>query len=296
MLLDNIALFIQIVEKGSLTAAGREADLSTTTVSERLAALEAHFGVVLLNRTTRSISLTAEGQMLLDGAKQVLGDVRDLESQIRFGAQTLSGPIRISAPSDLGRSVISPAINRFVAEHSEVSIDLLMSDGFVDIVGSGVDIAIRFGQVTDSSLRVRSLGHRQRMVCASPGYIEKRGEPKKPSDLKMHNCLVMRFGENLDNVWRFGKGNSQQVVTVRGDRVANEGGLVRQWCLEGHGIVLKSELDVRADIEAGNLMQLLAKYAPPPTPLQMLFPPSRAQPKRVRELADRLALVFDSLG
>ena len=94
---------------------------------------------------------------------------------------------------------------------------------------------------------------------------------------------------NLDNVWRFGSGETQQIVTVRGDRVANDGALVRQWCLAGHGIVLKSELDVGADIRAGNLVELLANHAQPPTPLQMLFPPGREQPKRVREFADHLA-------
>lgn len=295
MLLNNIALFLQIVEKGSLVAASREAGLSSTTVSERLAALEAHFGVVLLNRTTRAISLTDEGRTLVEGAKRVLGEVSDLETRIRFGAQTLSGPIRISAPSDIGRTVISAAINRFLSEHPAISAELLLSDGHVDIVGEGFDIALRFGPVTDSSLRVKSLGQKRRVVCAAPTYLEKHGIPKKPGDLKDHNCLVMRFGANLDNVWRFGPGTLQQIVTVRGDRVANDGALVRQWGLAGHGIILKSELDVGPDIGAGKLVELLADHAPPPTPLQMLFPPSRAQPRRVRALADLLASMFQGL-
>lgn len=295
MLLSNMALFIQIVERGSLTAAAREVGLSTTTVSERLASLETHFGVVLLNRTTRSISLTDEGRMLVDGAKLVLGEVEGLETRIRHGAQTLSGPVRISAASDLGRTVISPAIDQFVAEHPSVSVELLLSDGFVDLVGLGIDLAIRFGRITDSSLRVRSLGEKRRLVCASPSYLEKNGTPKSPADLKGHNCLVMRFGEKLDNFWNFGANSLRQIVTVQGDRISNDGAVVRQWCLDGHGIALKLALDVDADIRAGHLVELLAEYAPPPTPLQMLFPPSRAQPKRVRALADRLSSVFDSL-
>jgi DNA-binding transcriptional LysR family regulator len=295
MLLNNIALFLQIVEKGSLAAAGREAGLSPTTVSERLAALEAHFGVVLLNRTTRAISLTEEGRTLVEGAKRVLGEVEDLETRIRVGAQTLSGPIRISAPSDIGRTVVADEINRFLAEHPAISVELLLSDGYVDIVGQGFDIALRFGPVIDSSLRVRSLGQKRRVVCAAPSYLENHGTPKKPVDLKAHNCLVMRFGANLDNVWRLGPGAMPQIVTVRGDRVANDGALVRQWCLAGHGIILKSELDVGPDIRAGYLVELLPGYAPPPTPLQLLFPPSRAQPRRVRALADRLAFVLQGL-
>lgn len=295
MLLANIALFQQIVEKGSLAAAGREAGLSSTTVSERLAAMEAHFGVVLLNRTTRAISLTDEGRTLLEGAKVVLGEVEDMEARIRHGAQTLSGTIRVSAPSDIGRTVVAAEINRFLKEHPNISIELLLSDSYVDFVGEGIDIALRFGQITDSSLRARSLGAKRRLVCASPAYLEKHPAPKEPSELKDHNCLLMRFGVNLDNVWRFGPDAQPQFVTVRGNRVTNDGALVRQWALAGHGIVLKSELDVGLDIRAGELVELLADHAAPALPLQMLFPPSRAQPRRVRALADQVALILQSL-
>jgi len=292
MLLDNIALFLHIVEKGSLVAAGRETGLSPTTVSERLAALERHFGVVLLNRTTRAISLTEEGRTLVEGARQLLGEVEDLESRIRAGAQTLSGPIRISAPSDIGRTLVSDEINRFLAQHPAISVELLVSDGFVDIVGGGFDMALRFGTVTDSTLRARTLGQKRRLICAAPDYLKARGIPSRPADLKEHNCLVMRFGSHLDNVWHFGPHTMKQVVTVRGDRVANDGALVRRWCLAGYGIMLKSELDVASDISSGKLVELLSDYAPPPTPLQMLFPPSRAQPRRVRALGEPVGCGF----
>jgi DNA-binding transcriptional LysR family regulator len=142
---------------------------------------------------------------------------------------------------------------------------------------------------------VRNLGFKRRIVCASPVYLKKRGIPKNPADLKDHNCLVMRFGANLDNVWRFGTGTQQQIVTVHGDRVANDGALVRHWCESGLGIILKSELDVAPAIRAGRLVELLPEFAAPPTPLQMLFPPGRAQPSRVRALADQIALRIQSL-
>lgn len=290
MLLSNIALFQTIIEKGTLTGAARELGLSPTTVSERLAALEAHYGVVLLNRTTRSISLTEEGRTLMEGAKHVLEGVEDLETRIRQGAHTLSGLIRISAPSDLGRTIVTDEINRFLAHHPSISIELMLSDGYIDIVGQGYDIAVRFGEVTDSSLRIRSLGSRRRLVCAAPDYIRRHGAPQTPADLKDHNCLVMRFGINLDNVWRFGPDTVKQIVTVRGDRVANDSALVRQWALDGYGVTNRSELDIGSDIRAGRLVELLAEYAAPATPIQMLFPPSRAQPRRVRALADQLAL------
>ena len=134
----------------------------------------------------------------------VLGEVEDLETRIHHGAQTLSGTIRVSAPSDIGRTVVAAQINRFLEEHPAISIELLLSDSYVDFVGEGIDIALRFGQITDSSLRARSLGPKRRLVCASPAYLEKHPAPKEPSELKNHNCLLMRFGVNLDNVWRFG--------------------------------------------------------------------------------------------
>lgn len=288
MLIDNIRLFLTIAEKGSLVAAARESGLSTTTVSERLAALEAHYGVVLFNRTTRSLSLTDEGRTLLGGAKVVLGEIEDLEMRIRHGAETLSGPIRVSAPIDLGRSIVSEVISRFTTENPAITIELLLSDSYVDIVGQGFDLALRYGAVTDSTLRTRNLGHFRRIVCATPSYIAAHGAPETPADLTQHNCLLMRFGATVDNGWRFGTGKTQQTVTVRGNKIANDGSLVRQWALEGHGIILKSELDVARDIEAGRLVALLEDYSAPPNPLQLMFPPGRAQPRRVRALAKAL--------
>lgn len=289
MLIDNIRLFLKIAEKGSLVAAGRELGLSATTVSERLAALEAHYGVVLFNRTTRSISLTEAGRTLVEGARVVLGEVDDLDARIRHEAQTLSGPVRVSAPVDLGRSIVSDVVADFAAAHPAISIELSLSDGYVDIVGEGFDIALRFGAVTDSTLRIRSLGEFQRIVCAAPAYIAAHGAPAKPGDLAGHNCLVMRFGRTLDNVWRFGSGKAQQAVTVRGNKTVNDGWLVRQWALAGQGIILKSELDVAGDLKAGRLVALLEDHLPPPNPLQMMFPPGRAQPRRVRALAESIS-------
>ncbi|MFG6137421.1 LysR family transcriptional regulator [Halomonas sp. B23F22_10] len=292
MLLDNIALFLTIVEKGSLTAAGREVGLSPTSVSERLAALEAHYGVVLLNRTTRALSLTEEGRTLVDGARELLNGVADLDTRIRHGAETLTGPIRLSAPSDTGRHLLSHALSIFQDRHPGIRIELLLSDGYVDIVGEGVDLALRLGAIMDSSLRVRALGDARRLVCASPAYLATHGAPREPADLRSRNCLVMRFGQNLDNQWRFETPAGPQIVTVQGDRVANDGAMVRQWGLEGRGIVLKSELDAADDIRRGRLIELLPDYAAAPVPVQLLFPPSRTRPHRVTALADHLIETF----
>lgn len=287
-LIENLALFLKIIEKGSLVAAGKEAGLSSTTVSERLAALEAHYGVVLVNRTTRSISLTDEGRVLVEGARLVLEETEDLESRIRHGAKNLSGHIRISAPSDLGQTVVASEIDRFRSAHPAVSFELLLSDGYVDVVGEGIDLAVRFGQIPDTTLRARIVSNKHRIVCAAPSYLKNREGPNKPEDLEFHNCLLMRFGSDLQNVWRFGPSKNPQLVTVSGDRIANDGRLVRRWCVEGHGLAFKSEMDVAADVKSGRLVEVLSEFRQPPRPLQLLFPPSRRQPRRVNEFANSL--------
>ncbi|MEO0322451.1 MAG: LysR family transcriptional regulator [Myxococcota bacterium] len=285
---DHWRVFQTIVEHGSMVAAARELGLSTSTVSERLSSLESHYGVVLLRRTTRSLSLTEEGRLLFDGARRILAEVDDLERSVRHGASTLTGPIRISAPVDLGQSFLSTAIERFTADHPAMSIELSLSDGYVDVVRQGFDLAVRLGSLSDSSLRTRSLGQFRRVVCASPAYLARHGTPKVPEDLLQHTCLLMRFGTTIDDVWRFGKRAGRE-VRVHGDKVVNDGYLVRRWALAGLGIALKSEIDVASDLAAGRLVALLEAYAAPPVPLQLVFPPSRAQARRVVAFSDALA-------
>ena len=230
----------------------------------------------------------------MEGAKRVAGEVEELDTRIRHGADRLSGPIRISAPSDTGRAVVSAAVDGFLAQHPAITVELLLSDGYMDIVGQGIDLAVRYGEIIDSTMRVKRLKPTRRVACASPGYVERYGAPKTPADLKGHNCLLMRFGGNLDNAWNLGIGEMKQIVLVKGNRVSNDGALVRQWAIEGHGIALKSELDIGPDLKSGRLIELLADYAPPPGPLQILLPPGRAQPRRVRALADHLAQAIDA--
>lgn len=289
MNLNHLRLFQRITELGSMAAAARETGLSSTTVSERLAGLEDHYGTTLLNRTTRSISLTEAGRTLLDGIEPLLEETAALEARIRHGAETLSGLIRVSAPSDLGRVWVSTLIDRFQIEHPNVQFELLLSDGYVDIVGEGIDIALRFGRIADSSLRVRMLTQTRRLVCASPYYIARHGRPRTPDDLCNHACLLMRFGNMLDNQWTFGDDASARTIILKGHRISNDGHLVRSWCKDGLGIALKSEIDVSRDIAEGRLIALFEASSAVSTPLQLLFPPNRRQPNRVRAFADALA-------
>ncbi len=289
MLIENLKLFLLIVEKGGLAAAGREVGLSPATVTDRLAALEGHYGARLLTRTTRSISLTDEGRKLVTGARRILAETEETEALIRLGVEKISGTIHLSATRDLGRAQIAPLLDQFMKKHPEITIDLLLSDGYVDLVGQGIDLALRFGDLSDSTMKSRKLGPNRRIVCAAPDYLKLNGTPLHPDDLAHHNCLVMRFGSHTDQDWTFSIDGQMRMRRVSGNRIANDGGLIRSWCLCGHGIALKSEWDVRADLEAGDLVEILSEFAPKPSSLQMVYPAGAVQPRRVRALMDYLS-------
>lgn len=288
MMLNHLELFLLIIEKGGLSAAGRELGLSPASVSERLAALESHYGVALLTRTTRSISLTDEGRTLAEGARRLLAEAEELDSRVRLGAQSLSGPVRLSAPVDLGQARIVPIVDRFLDQHREVSVELNLTDGFVDLVSQGLDFAVRYGTLADSSLKVKPIGENRRVVCAAPGYLERMGVPLHPDELHGHDCIVMRFGINSDHQWSFLVDGKPYSVAVRSRRMANHGELVRRWALQGHGLCLKSVWDVQADLDGGRLIEVLAPYSAARTALQIVYPGTRSQPRRVRALIEAI--------
>ena len=294
MRLEHLQLFLKIVDCGSLAGAARASGLSATTVSERLAGLEHYYGARLFNRTTRALNLTDAGRTLVERAPRLLADADALRSRIRAGSERVAGPLRVSAPVDFGRARLAPILDRFVEMHPGITAELILTDGYVDMVTESVDVAVRLGALQDSSLRVRRLGDNRRVVCASPAYLERRTAPVEPADLADHNCLCMRFGQQLDREWRFLKAGRDISVRVSGDRIANDGALVRQWCLRGYGVALKSQWDVADDLAAGRLVELLAAFSRPAGALQLVFPPGRGHPRRVRVFADTVVAALGS--
>jgi DNA-binding transcriptional LysR family regulator len=288
MLLPNLALLVRISEKGGLAAAGRDFGLSPATVSERVVSLESHYGAKLINRTTRSISLTDEGRLLVEGAKRLLAEADELEARIRIGTEKLSGTIRVSAPFDLGRNRIAPLLDSFLGLHPDLQIDLRLTDGYIDLVSQGIDVAVRFGALKDSQLRARKIGENRRIVCASPAYVERHGTPQHPNELQSHNCVLMRFGEAIDNEWSFRSGTKDFTVMVKGNRIANDGAQIRNWCVQGLGIALKSIWDIEHHLKRGELVRLLTDFAPPPSSLQIVYAGGQAMPRRMRMLIDHL--------
>ncbi len=293
--LEHLNIFLRIVERGSLAGAARACSLSATTVSERLAALEDYYGAPLFHRTTRALHLTEAGRTLLEGAPRLLAEADELRSHIRLGIESLAGPLRISAPIDLGRQRIAPILDGFLAANAGVTAELLLSDQYIDLMAESVDIAVRFGSLPDSTLRVRHVGRKRRVVCASPEYLRIHGAPEMPADLLEHNCLCMRFGARVDDEWRFQESGDELTIQVVGDRAANDGALIREWCVMGRGIAMKSEWDVSDDLKAGRLVEILAEFAAPASALQLVFRPGRSHPRRVEAFADALVMGLQSV-
>lgn len=286
-------LFLAVVEAGGLATGGRRLGLSPASVSERVAAMEAWAGVRLLTRTTRSIRLTEEGRLYAEAARGILAEVGDLDARLREGKERISGHLRIAATFDLGRNQITPLIDAFMERHPAVSIELVLSDAFGDVVAEGIDLAIRYGTLADSGLTQRKLAVSRRLICAAPAYLERNGAPQHPEGLAAHNCLVMRFGAFLDNRWHFTVEGKPVTVTISGNRRANDGDLIRRWAVAGHGIARKSVWDVADDLAAGRLVELLGDYASPESSLQIVYPGGRHLPRRARALIDYLVTRFE---
>lgn len=289
MNLSYLRLFLQIVEAGSLSAAARETGLSSTTVSERLAALEDHYGATLLARSTRSLSLTAEGEVLVEGARRLLSDAHRIEAAIQSGADAQARVIRFSAPTDLGEAVIMPIVDQFLADHPGVSIDAVISDENVDIQRQGMDFAVRDGQAGHNALTSELLTGNKRAVVAAPSYVARMGAPTHPNDLVRHACLTLRVGPHTNRFWRFRVDGAVIDAPITPVRTANNARLIADWCRQGHGIAIKSVINIAHDLARGDLVEVLQGFAPPEGAFYLIYPSDRSMPPLVADLAAKIA-------
>ncbi len=286
--IDNMELFVRVVKAGGLAAAGRQIGLSPASMTARINALEEHYNTRLLHRTTRRISLTDAGQRFYEACLRVLAEVEQAETLLKTDTETLSGQLRITAPSDFGRQYVAPVLAEFVQLHPEVSPYLNLTDGVINLIEYGYDLAIRFGNLPDSNLVVRQLADNRRVLVASPGYLKQYGYPEYPDDLEHYCCLVMeRLGEPL-NEWKFQTNKGQQVIKVTPALSSNDGAIIRLWALQGLGIAYKSIWDVKQDLEAGCLQTLLDDFVfgfqssdTEKTGLQFVYPDRRFMPTQV---------------
>jgi DNA-binding transcriptional LysR family regulator len=274
-----LVAFARIVSAGSLSAAARELDVPVSVVSKRLSLLEASLGTRLLQRTTRRQTLTEEGRLFHARVLRILDEVEQAEALIAQRRDGVHGLLRITAPGEFGRRWLAPIAAAFQELHPQVTIQLELGDAIVDLLDSGIDLAIRYGALADSSLVARALAPNYRVLCASPAYLQRHGEPRTPAELAGHRCIVI--GDQRRTDWKF-DGDETAPVRVDAAFLTNDGGAAQQLALAGSGIALKSIWDVGDDLAADRLVRVLPDHAMAAAPLHAVYPHQRNLPPRVR--------------
>ena len=286
--LGALATFVRVVDAGSLSGAARSLPSSLTSVSRQISALEQRYGTPLLLRTTRRLALTDDGRILYERAKSILGDLREVEATLSRGHQQPSGRIRISAPTLMGRLLIAPLLAEFLRRYPALTLDLLLVDRAVDMVDEDIHLSLRVGHLPDSQLVARKLADLRMIVCASPAYLERSGVPQTPADLSRHDCLVFSDTPGIAE-WRFKKGSKTEGrIRIAGRLWVNSLDAVVSAAKQGAGIVRVPSWQVEAEIAAGGLQRILLDFEPPPTPLHLLFQPSRLASPKTRVFVDYL--------
>lgn len=288
--IDALRLLLDVSETGSFSSVARQRAIATSTVALAVSQLEQEFGARLLTRSTRKLTFTHEGEALLGDARRIVAEWDAALSSLRDDGP-LSGPIRVTATNDFGRNHLRPLLDAFQTRHPGIRISLKLSDNTVDLIDEHLDLAIRSGPLPDSNLRARLLIRGARLVCASPRYWERAGRPEHPRDLEGHNCMILaRPGAPL-STWPFREAGKLFNVKATGDREASDGDILRQWALEGVGVILKNEWDIWEDTWAGRLETVLDEFVSGQVDLYAVQPdgpPSRRLAALVEFLAEEL--------
>lgn len=289
----DLSFFAKLVSSGSLSRAAREQSISTAAVSRRLSQMEQRLKVTLLNRTTRRMSLTVEGETTLKHARNILAQLSDLQRELGASNSEVSGLLRVNATLGFGRSHISPLVSQFSKQYPQVEVRLQLSADPPPLSEDAFDVCIRFGSPPDARVIARKLANNRRILCASPGYLTKHGEPRSPADLANHQVISIRQGEEAYGLLRLSSAASKagesktasilQTIKTRGSLTTNDGGVAVSWALADHGIVLRAEWDVRAHLQSGKLIQILPKFHAPDADIYAVYLPQHHGTARVQE-------------
>lgn len=293
--LAEISVFLDAAALGSFSAAGRKHGLSPAAASAAIARLEASLGATLFERTTRQLRLTEEGQHYRHYSEQALDLLAQAEDGLQTGGDTVRGVVRISAPSDIGRQLLLPMLDRFAALHPQLRHALTLSDATANLVQDDIDLAIRYGELPDSDMVARLLHAGRRVVCVSPALAARVGLPAAPGDLARLPALVLTGNDGAPQEWRYREDGKRRSLRLQGAWHSNDGEIIRRWAVAGHGYAYKSLLDIGDDLRAGRLHTVLDEYFGDSVPLNLLYRRSRFQPPRVALLVDFLLQQFAAL-
>ncbi|MBS0308990.1 MAG: LysR family transcriptional regulator [Proteobacteria bacterium] len=287
----QISTFVDVIAKGSLSAAARAEGIAPAMIGRRLDALEERLGVKLLQRSTRKIALTDEGTAFLEDCQRILADLEDAESAVSERSARASGHLAISAPAGFGRWHVAPLIPSFLAEHRALSLTLSLNDRVVDLLGEGIDVAIRIAALTDSNMVGIKLADNQRVVVAAPDYIKRHGTPQTLADLAKHNCLAIS-SDGSQRGWTFRQSGKNVTLKVAGNMECNDGEVLHHWALAGKGLAWRSMWEVGSEIETGKLVSVLDEYAAPGNDVYAVFAQRRHLPLRIRAFVDFLRRAY----
>lgn len=289
----DLGFFSALASAGSLSAAARELGITTPAVSRHLAQMESRLGVALVNRTTRRMSLTQEGELYLEHARRILGDISDMEELLGGSKRSPKGMLRVNATLGFGRSHVAPVISKFVHRYPQVQVQLQLSVNPPPLTEDAFDVCIRFGEPPDARVIAKHIAPNRRLLCASPAYLARHGTPKVPADLARHNCIGIRQGDDAYGVWRLSAGRGRkavaQTVKIRGNLTTNDGEIAVNWALDGHGILMRAEWDIERYLKSGRLVQVLPDYFTPDADIYAVYPQRHQTAARVRAFVDCMA-------
>ncbi|PCJ30529.1 MAG: LysR family transcriptional regulator, partial [Moraxellaceae bacterium] len=288
MLLEDLHIIIKVAEFKSITKAAASIDMQTATASAAIKRVEAALGIELFIRTTRKLRLSTAGERYIPQCQQALLTLEKAKRNIRDERGIIDGDLRISLSSDLGRNLVSPWLDEFVHSHPKVSLKLNISDSNIDFYRDSVDVALRYGSPTDSNLYGFKICNVPRILCASLQYLTENGTPEHPNELATHNGLFYQLNDVIYDVWKLSRNDNEYKIKMTGNRASNDGDLVRRWCVAGHGLAVKSCLDVSSDLLSGNVVTVLKEYKPRATELWLVCPSRQSITPAIRLLRDTI--------
>ena len=289
--LEDMSVFVRIVEAGGIGKAADQLGVAKSGVSRRLVALETRLGVTLINRTTRSSSLTSVGREYYERAVKLIGDISELDGLAADEGKSLEGQLRLAVPLSFGLCHLSPAIDEFASEHPGLSFNIDFSDRQVDLVEQGVDLAIRISDLNDSSLQARRICPIRLLLCASPSYLERHGTPRKPEELKDHQVLGYTLGSG-HTIRLVNPQGDEQLVHTSARMSANNGDFLRDMALAGHGIAVLPTFIVWQSLATRELVPVLEQYTVPAINAWAVYPQTRYLSQRARQFIDFLVERF----
>lgn len=294
--LSNIIAFITVAETKSFAETARRLNLANSVVSKRVKDLEDYLGVRLLQRSTRSVTLTDAGYTYFDSARRLVDELAETEEQLRFQNENPVGEVKVSAPMTFTNMFLAPVLSSFLVKYPDVSLRMLISEHPLHFANDEVDVGIMIGNPREQSLTARKIAQTRRVVVASPAYLEKHGRPQTPEDLKRHNCMsYTRLGDGKS--WPFrNKQGKDFWQPVGGRYVCDSGPLLCEAALEGCGIVILPSFIVGRHVVDGKLEILLEEYEQDPMAIQIVYPPQRHLSARVRKFIDHVAAHFADFG